>query len=157
MTGNRGDHGGDLFRLVYASRAVLPVLPKFEATVGEILAVSQRNNLRQGVTGMLLAHKGWFLQTLEGPRRNVSQVFGVIGRDLRHAQLELLGGGAATSRLFGQWNMCAHAITPGADPVLKTLELSGDFDPFRMDGDKALALLVAISKVPAPPALKRAG
>lgn len=152
MTDVKTDHGADLFRMIYASRAVLPVLAKFESTVADILAASQRNNARQGVTGLLLAHKGWFVQALEGPRRNVSQVFGVIGRDLRHAQLELLGGGAAASRLFGRWSMCAHAVTPGMGPVLETLELGGDFDPFRMDGDKALALLAAISRVPAAPA-----
>jgi hypothetical protein len=157
MTQKKDDFGGDLFRLVYASRAVLPVLPKFDATVAEILKVSQANNERMGVTGLLLAHQGWFVQALEGPRRNVSQVFGVIGRDLRHAQLELLGGGATNARLFGQWSMCGRTVTPAAAPILATLDLAGDFDPFRMEGDKALALLVAISKAPDVKALKKAG
>lgn len=142
------DHGEDPFRLVYASRAVLPVLPKFEATVSEIVTISQRNNARLGVTGLLLAHQGWFVQALEGPRRNVSTIFATIGRDLRHCQMELLDGGVAPSRLFGAWSMCAHGLTPAAKPVLKALELETGFDPFRMQGDKALALLVAISKAP---------
>jgi hypothetical protein len=157
MADVKSDGGGELFRLVYASRAVLPILPRFEATVQEILTASQRNNERLDVTGLLLAHQGWFVQALEGPRRNVSQVFGMIGRDLRHAQLELLTGGPAQGRLFGQWSMCARTITPQAGPVLKTLELAGEFDPFRLEGEKALALLVAISKVPAPRAMKKAG
>jgi hypothetical protein len=152
----KADSGGDLFRLVYASRAILPVLPRFEATVEDILAVSRPNNARMGVTGLLLAHQGWFVQALEGPRRNVSQVFGVIGHDLRHAQLELLTGGPAGERLFGQWDMCGRAITPAAAPILRTLDLDVEFDPFRMDGDRALKLLVAISRAPAG-ALKKAG
>jgi hypothetical protein len=156
MPGSSFDGGGDLFRLVYASRAVLPVLSRFEVTVQEILAVAQPNNARMGVTGLLLAHQGWFVQALEGPRRNISQVFGVIGRDLRHAQLELMSGAPAGERLFGRWSMCAHAISPAAAPILRTLDLTGDFDPFRMDGDKALALLVAISMAP-DEALKKAG
>lgn len=139
------DHGHDLFRLVYASRAVLPVLAKFDATVQDILKTSERNNPRMDVTGVLLAHRGWFIQALEGPRRNVSMVFATIGRDLRHAQLELLDAGPATERRFGQWSMCAHAVTSAATPILKTLELSPDFDPFQMDGRKALELMIAIS------------
>lgn len=156
MTDKKDDHGADLFRLVYASRAVLPVLPKFEATVADILKVSRANNARMEVTGLLLAHQGWFVQALEGPRRSVSQVFGVIGRDLRHAQLELLGGGATDRRLFGEWSMCGRTVTPDAAPILAALDLKGDFDPFRMEGEKALALLVAISKA-AEVKLKKAG
>ena len=145
-----------MFRLVYASRAVLPVLARFEVTVQEILAVSKPNNARMDVTGLLLAHQGWFVQALEGPRRNVSQVFGVIGRDLRNAQLELMTAGPVGERLFGQWSMCAHTITPAAAPILKMLDLSGEFDPFRMDGDKTLSLLTAISHAPAGD-LRKAG
>src|SRR4051812_22650157 len=119
MTSTKIDGGETLFRLVYASRAILPVMPRFEATIDDILAVAQPKNARLGVTGLLLAHQGWFVQVLEGPRRNVSQVFGAIGRDLRHAQMELLTGGPAQERLFGQWNMCARTITPKAAPVLR--------------------------------------
>ncbi|OYX36247.1 MAG: hypothetical protein B7Y99_02055 [Caulobacterales bacterium 32-69-10] len=157
MTDVKTDHGGDLFRLVYASRAALPVLARFEATVVEILAVSQANNARHGLTGLLLAHQGWFVQALEGPRRNVSQVFGVIGRDARHGQVEVMIGGPAGSRLFGQWSMCGRAVTPKSAPILAALDLNGEFDPFRMQGDKILALLAAISKAPDVAVLKKAG
>jgi hypothetical protein len=151
------DRGQEMFRLVYASRAVLPVLAKFDATVAEILRSSQTNNVRMGVTGLLIAHKGWFIQALEGPRRNVSMVFGTIGRDLRHAQLELMQGGPVEERLFGRWSMCAHAITPEAKPILDTLDLAADFDPFMMDGDKALQLMVAVSRAEPVAKLKKAG
>ena len=71
MSHSSSDGGGDLFRLVYVSRAVLPVLSRFDATVQEIISVAEPNNARMGVTGLLLAHQGWFVQALEGPRRNV--------------------------------------------------------------------------------------
>jgi hypothetical protein len=159
MASSKPDHGQDMFRLVYASRAVLPVLAKFDATVQDILKVSQANNARMGLTGLLIAHKGWFIQTLEGPRRNVSMVFGIIGRDLRHAQLEVMQGQAVEDRQFGRWSMCAHAIAPSADKILKTLDLTPDFDPFTLDADRMLRLMQAISKAdPAPErAVRRTG
>jgi hypothetical protein len=159
MAASKPDHGHDMFRLVYASRAVLPVLAKFEATVQDILRVSQANNARVGVTGLLIAHKGWFIQALEGPRRNVSMVFGTIGRDLRHAQLEVMVGGPVEARLFGGWSMCAHAIAPSAAAILKTLDLTPDFDPFTMDGDRMLRLMQAVSMAdPAPePEFRKVG
>ncbi len=146
MTGGKHDSGSDLFRLTYVSRAMLPALAKFDATVEDILRTSQPNNARMDVTSLLIAYKGWFIQALEGPRRNVSMVFGVIGRDLRHAQLEMLSAGPVSERLFGQWGMCAHAITPEAAPILETLDLAADFDPFQIDGGKALKLMTAVSR-----------
>jgi hypothetical protein len=157
MAENKHDAGTDLFRLVYASRAVLPVLAKFDSTVQDVLRSAQANNARMDVTGLLIAHQGWFIQALEGPRRNVSIVFAAIGRDLRHAQLEVMEGGPVGERLFGQWSMCAHAITPDAAPILDALDLSADFDPFQMDGAKALKLMVAVSKAAPVAGLKKAG
>ena len=157
MTDANRDRGQDMFRLVYASRAVLPVLAKFDATVADILSRAQANNTRMGLTGLLIAHRGWFIQCLEGPRRNVSMIFGAIGRDLRHAQLELMQAGPVEDRLFGRWSMCAHAITPDAKPILDMLDLSPDFDPFTMPGDKALQLMVAVSQSEPLAKLKKAG
>lgn len=151
------DHGGELFRVTYASRAVLPVLAKFDLTVQDILKVAQPNNARMDVTGLLIAHQGWFIQALEGPRRNVSMIFAAIGRDLRHAQLELLDGGPAKARLFSRWSMCAHTIAPEAAPILRALELAPDFDPFQIDGAKALKLMTAVSKAAPVAGLPKAG
>jgi hypothetical protein len=141
------DHGDGLFRLVYASRAVLPQLPRFEGLVEDVLKVSVPNNTRTGLTGLLLAHQGWFVQALEGPRRNVSATFGVIGRDLRHVRLEMLSAGEVGERLFGQWSMCARAITPAARPALRALEIDGEFDPMRLSADKALKLLLTLGMI----------
>lgn len=157
MADSEPDHGRDLFRLVYASRAVLPVLAKFDATVQDILRSAQANNARMDVTGLLIAHQGWFIQALEGPRRNVSIVFAAIGRDLRHAQLEMMDAGPARSRLFGRWSMCAHTVTPEAAPILNALDLVPDFDPFQMDGTRALKLMTAVSKAAPVAGLKMAG
>jgi hypothetical protein len=151
------DHGEDLFRLIYASRAVLPELPRFEALVDDILKVSRPNNERAGLTGLLLAHQGWFVQALEGPRRRVSRTFGDIGRDLRHVQLEMLSAGPAENRLFGAWSMCARTLTPAARPALKALDLEGDFDPFSLTAEKSLQLLQLMARIEPGQPLRRAG
>ena len=151
------DHGEDLFRLVYASRAVLPELPRFEALVEEVLKVSQRNNARNNLTGLLIADKGWFVQVLEGPRRRVSRTFGDIGRDLRHVQIEMLAAGPAETRLFGDWSMCARTLGPHAEAVMNALDLHGDFDPFALSGDKALELMLALAPLGEIEPLRKAG
>lgn len=143
------DYGQDLFRLTYVSRATLTGKPQFEDLTRAVISSSQRNNAAVDVTGLLLAHRGCFLQVLEGPRRNVSQIFSVIGRDLRHVQIEVLEGGAASKRLFGRWSMCAHTITPAALPAIQALDARGEFDPFELESGAALRLLMALSALPA--------
>ena len=59
--------------------------------LGEILAVSVRNNVRTDVTGALLCCNGWFLQVLEGTESSVFDVYAKIVRDRRHAMVKLVG------------------------------------------------------------------
>ena len=146
MSMTKVDHGHDLFRLVYASRAVLPVLARFDAAVGEILESARRNNEQTGVSGVLVAHRGWFIQALEGPRRNVSLIFSTIGRDPRHGQIEVLDAGAIAERRLGRWSMCAMSITSNTAPVLRAVGLAPDFDPFQMSGAMALELMAVLSR-----------
>lgn len=142
----QSDHGQDLFRLTYVSRAVLPVLARFDATAQEIVQVAQDNNRKLGVTSFLVAHRGWFIQALEGPRRALSMVFAAIEQDLRHAQVELLGFRGAQQRLFDT----DLAVKFGA-PVtaLDLLGLTEDFDPFKIDEATALSLMTIMATEPA--------
>jgi len=151
------DHGEDLFRLVYASRAVLPELPRFHALVEDVLRVARPNNARNNITGLLIADLGWFVQVLEGPRRKVSRTFGDIGRDLRHVQIETLAAGPVETRLFGEWSMCARTLGPQAAAVMGALEMDGDFDPFALSGDKAVQLMLALAPLDQTEPLRKAG
>ena len=54
-----------LIQLTYASRTTGNLGP---ADIKDILAASQRNNARLGVTGALCLNNGIFLQQLEGDR-----------------------------------------------------------------------------------------
>ena len=147
---SKTDHGRELFRLTYASRATPKVIAAFDAEVASIVNVSQRNNKLVDVTGLLLAHNGWFVQVLEGPRRQVSARFARIAADPRHGMLEVFDASAVEARLFAAWGMCARRLTPEAAPVLQALELHADFDPFALTAARALALLQAVAQVAAP-------
>ena len=60
-----------LIQLTYASRTSKTLVP---TDLAAILAASQRNNARVGVTGALCLANGIFLQQLEGDRSSVSQL-----------------------------------------------------------------------------------
>lgn len=95
-----------VFRLVYASRCTLTADgPDFEEQVQRILAVSRRNNPRQGITGALLFSSDCFAQTLEGSVEAVEQTFERIQLDRRHTDSVILLAGMVGAREFGDWSM----------------------------------------------------
>jgi hypothetical protein len=70
-----------------------------------ILAVSRRNNARQGVTGLLCHHDGSFLQFLEGDEASVEAVYARIAEDVRHHSLLRLYRRPISERLFPHWSI----------------------------------------------------
>lgn len=88
--------------IAYLSTAVAP---PDAAELDDILAASQRNNARQGVTGLLCHYEGAFLQFLEGEAGAVEAVYARIAQDPRHFALVQLYRRAITQRLFADWTM----------------------------------------------------
>ncbi|KQM88584.1 activator of photopigment and puc with BLUF domain protein [Sphingomonas sp. Leaf23] len=80
--------------------------------VDQILAVSQRNNRRDGITG-LLHHRGRrFLQALEGAPDMVEKTYARIAADPRHFAIVILSRREVAAREFGDWAM---AVDSGRD------------------------------------------
>ena len=98
-----------MFQLVYVSS----VASGQTIDVGDILAVSRRNNRIAGLTGMLYADSRRFLQVLEGEERDVQAPFERIRADPRHRAVVVLSRREIAAREFGAWEM-AHAA-PGHD------------------------------------------
>lgn len=97
-------HPGQLVRLIYASRNLLPDAVA-ESEIRGILAVARRHNAPLEVTGALLFSADVFVQALEGPRAAVETVFETIQLDPRHADIVVLDVGAVGERAFAGWSM----------------------------------------------------
>lgn len=129
-----------LERVAYCSRAVRPELAL--VTLAEILAVSDRNNRRDNLTGMLLISRGRFFQVLEGAAQDVERMLERIGRDPRHTHLSVMMRRPVRDRLFGQWAMVAARITPRQQPTIDQVIDNCHDDP-DLAVDSALELLRA--------------
>ena len=70
-----------------------------------ILAISRRNNVAAGVTGLLCHHDGSFLQFLEGEEASVRATFDRIARDRRHRDILKVREASVVSRAFPDWSM----------------------------------------------------
>jgi hypothetical protein len=91
-----------LTRLIYASRETAPLE---SGDIAQILDASRRNNLIDGVTGMLCHGNGRFLQYLEGDDAAVRTIYARIEKDPRHADIVLIESREEQRRVFGDWSM----------------------------------------------------
>lgn len=136
-----------LIRMVYASRATAECLADLDGQLRSILAAAILNNRPKAITGLLIAHRGWFLQALEGPASAVRTTFKAICNDSRHRDAVILGEGPITNRAFGSWSMCARQLSPTDALVLGELDRRPAFNPSEFPERVVMRLLTAVGDV----------
>ena len=99
-------------RIVYFSQAK-PNLDR--EAVDDLVRNARVKNRKLGITGALLYEKGYFLQVLEGPRKDVRELFRAIQVDDRHEKVHLLIEDDLEHRRFSGWNL---AWNRGTDEAL---------------------------------------
>jgi hypothetical protein len=118
-----------LLRLVYASRCAVSTADDLDATLTAIQAEAIPRNRALDVTGVLVAHDGWFVQVLEGPEDGVRSAYREIERDPRHAAVAVLAEEAAETRLFGRWSLGCRVASALDAAALKAIDRRPVFDP----------------------------
>lgn len=92
----------DLSLLVYASAASAPFNGE---ELGGLLLQARRNNVRRGVTGMLLYYQASFFQVLEAAPNTLDATFARISADPRHIKIIKLIQEPIEQRSFAEWTM----------------------------------------------------
>ncbi|MDE2382979.1 MAG: BLUF domain-containing protein [Alphaproteobacteria bacterium] len=127
-----------LVRCLYASRMAKPMAP---ATLRAILEDSRKNNVKNGITGVLISTGDAFIQVLEGGRAQVSQTYNHIASDKRHSEVTLLSFESIPQRSFESWSMGEVTIGQLNPTVLLKHSATMQINPFAMSGAAVLALL----------------
>jgi|TARA_R110002073_G_scaffold139085_3_gene288995 hypothetical protein len=91
-----------VYQIAYVSVTNSPLAA---SDISDILKVSQKNNAREGITGLLMYHDQLFFQVLEGERPSVETSYERIGFDKRHQGLTLVWEGEVEERAFPAWSM----------------------------------------------------
>jgi len=91
-----------LIHLIYVSTANTEY---DDAELDRILAISERHNASNHVTGMLLYAGGNFMQVLEGEETAVDETYNRIARDPRHKDFVVIERAPIKEREFAQWSM----------------------------------------------------
>jgi len=78
-----------------------------EVIIEDIVLPAGMKNRRLEITGCLWFSDDRFLQLLEGPPRNVLNLYATIEKDRRHTNIHLLSSSTLAARSFSRWNMRA--------------------------------------------------
>ncbi len=108
-----------LERIVYASTATGSTGSLVNMVA--ILAESQRNNARDGLTGALAAHDERFIQVLEGPGQTLDGLLRRLEGDPRHRNIVVLDRRPIGERMFGDWAMANARFDPAKAEALARL------------------------------------
>lgn len=112
-----------------------------------ILTHAIATNRPRAVTGLIVAHRGWFLQALEGPASTVKDLFETISADARHHHALPVVEGEIEERAFGQWPMGARLLSAGDEAVLSSLDPKQPFEPMRAPHRTLTRLLSNVADV----------
>ncbi|WP_374276032.1 BLUF domain-containing protein [Brevundimonas sp.] len=124
-----------LFRIAYCSTARVGMASLLVIT--DILAMSQRNNARDGLTGALVDSRGHFFQVVEGPAGAIERLLRRLADDRRHADIEIVHREPVTERLFADWSVTVPRLRP---------ELADDLDQAVAACRKAPARAIGLLK-----------
>ncbi len=139
---------GALIRLVYASVAHPGVEEgdaDADARAAAIVEAAAPRNARLGVSGMLLAHRDWYLQCLEGPADALAEVACAIAFDPRHAALRALVLDRPERRRFPRPPVWAVGPGDRAGDILKAMREG--FTPKTLEPDAAWRLVDGIARL----------
>lgn len=106
-----------LERVAYSSTATISMDSLL--VIADILAVSQRNNARDRLTGALVYSEGRFFQVIEGEAVDVDRLLKRVSEDGRHKDIKVVSRTPVEGRLFPDWSMSAPRISPEMAPLLK--------------------------------------
>ena len=114
-----------MYSLIYTSIAKKVMQP---AALKEILRYSRTWNKDHNVTGCLAYIEGMigdrhycrFIQVLEGPEHEVTDLFGNIQKDSRHCAVTLIKKGAVEKRYFETWEMGFEKMKIEDNPILQS-------------------------------------
>lgn len=112
-----------------------------------LLEQARVKNKAAYVTGVLLFNQNYFVQCLEGSREKVTDIFGAIAADERHAHVTLMSVHDIAERDFPDWSMGFVSSTAALRTTLLRYFPTEEFEPGTMSSSSATALMKCLRSI----------
>ena len=139
-----------IFELIYYSEAIDHIT---KMDIKNILESSLKNNIELDITGALVYHQKRFFQIIEGPKKNILDLYDIILTDPRHSNLKLIWKGVRKHRTFKEWSMAfisddkiTGLSTNAASSLMNIEELIDRIDDKELFADKLWRKVLSILK-----------
>ncbi|WP_201528341.1 BLUF domain-containing protein [Psychrobacter frigidicola] len=133
-----------ILRLTYISRYNTR---NANVEVTRILEQAQRNNVRNGITGVLVINENYFLQSIEGARPIINELLRELVKDDRHFSLQVIECREVEQRRWNKWSM--KYLTLGDQDKKFVLKFSAgtDFNPYLMSTSQIMMFIDTLSEL----------
>ena len=119
-----------LKRIKYVSRFSRPLTHE---EINDLVEKAVTKNMELEITGVLVACGDIFFQIIEGPAKNIDELYSQIEKDSRHKDVLLLNSSwGVMDRIFPEWSMrkvdleeCSRARLEVLRVILETIVESG--------------------------------
>jgi len=132
------------YRLIYRSISLLPEMSAGgEAALANILSISRKNNVGQGITGALVLYeyRNRFAQVLEGAEPAITSLYEKIKADSRHDNVKIIESGTVPERVFHNWAMTLVVEHGESDiPLMASGGGLSDAAPWRVTAGQEIVL-----------------
>ena len=137
-------HHGEriILRLTYVSRYNTD---NANIEVARILEQAQRNNERNGITGVLVINENYFLQSIEGARPVVNGLLRELIKDDRHFSLQIVECREVEQRRWDKWSMKYLTLSDDDKEYVLKFSASNEFNPYLMSTSQIMLFIEALS------------
>lgn len=136
-----GDH--ILLRLTYISRYNDN---NANVEIARILEQAQRNNVRHGITGVLIINDNYFLQNIEGARSTINTLLQKLIEDSRHSALQVVECCEINERRWSKWSMKYLTTTEKNESYVLKFSTKANFDPYLINAAQITNFIDALSE-----------
>lgn len=138
-------HHGEriILRLTYISRYNTD---NANIEVARILEQAQRNNERNGITGVLVINENYFLQSIEGARPVINGLLRELIKDDRHLSLQIVECREIEQRRWNKWSMKYLTPNDGDSKDMLKFSSSNKFNPYLMSTSQIMMFIETLSK-----------
>ena len=137
-------HHGEriILRLTYVSRYNTD---NANIEVARILEQAQRNNERNGITGVLVINENYFLQSIEGARPAINGLLRELIKDDRHFSLQIVECREVEQRRWDKWSMKYLTLSDDDKEYVLKFSASNEFNPYLMSTSQIMLFIEALS------------
>ncbi len=131
-----------IYRLIYCSTATSRANTE---DMHKLIELSKQSNSQHDITGLFAYNSRFFLQSIEGARELVNELYARIQHDPRNQHVVLVKYAQVSERLWSGWSAKFLMPTKETTDLMRRYATQSLFNPYTMHPESAQQLLTELA------------